>query len=169
MRNEINNDIDCMNKAIYIYRIMYGINYESLGNMYAYVGNLYVKVKNNTKAFNYLNISIDILKKDDNKQPLILFYAYINLGKVNYNRKEYKNALENYYIALQLHSKLHENNEIKVLYYGLGSTYFKLKDYDKAISYLHKSINVYRKRHEEFTKVCNKVAKVYYEVKENLQ
>ncbi|MBC7384492.1 MAG: tetratricopeptide repeat protein [Bacteroidia bacterium] len=62
-------------------------------------------------------------------QKVLDEYAYNIIGNINYSKKQYKLAIDNYSIAMQLDSQLSSP------YYNCGITYYELKQYDSSIYY----------------------------------
>jgi len=80
--------------------------------------------------------------------------AYADRAKKNGNNEDYKNALDDLFLALEINTGSSNIN------FNIGSVYFDLGDYSKAIQYLNRSIEINRQNALAY----NERANVYHKL-----
>jgi len=90
----------------------------------------YIDKKEYRRALKELN-SIDLKILSDSKKAKI----YNRRGFVYYKKKQYNEALKNYFISLKLDTNLY------YVYNNIGVVYFALKDFEKAKEYYLEAVN----------------------------
>lgn len=99
------------------------------------VGEVYFNMGRNDKAEEYLNASIEVYRKIDNKTRLAK--STVNLGSIYYNSGEYELALQTYLSILEFYSHSDEIERIQTLYMNIGVTYFTLEKPEEGIHYFN--------------------------------
>lgn len=127
------------NKALDLYRSCG----DSLGIAYIYsnIGTMYLQqeeVLPETK--DYLTKAYNIIINTDDKFSLAGITS--NLSVYYFNNKNYKKALKNYFITLQIDSTLKDKFQIGVDLNNIGICYLNLKDTIRAIKYLSKALQL---------------------------
>ena len=103
------------------------------------------KLANVTTLFVNNDINKSIINKtisylNENKDVSAIYHY--NLARAYQDMKDYKNAIDNYNITLQI------NPDFKKAYYQLGLAYVDMKDYQSAAKMLKKYIQYPTSRHE---------------------
>ncbi|MDD2550533.1 MAG: tetratricopeptide repeat protein, partial [Bacteroidales bacterium] len=99
------------------------------------VGEVYFILGRNDKAKEYLNASLDVYQKLNNKSRLAK--STINLGSIYYNSEEYELALETYLGVLEYYNQSDEAERIQTLYMNIGVTYFTMEKPEEGFHYFN--------------------------------
>jgi tetratricopeptide (TPR) repeat protein len=118
-------------------------NKKGIGLIKSNLGIIQLRKDNLNQAHELIMQSYEILKQttDSSKIANVLFY----LGKVHLARKEYKNALDYYFRAIDIAEKRKMKKLQKKIYLDISATYRKNGDYDNAFIYFNKYDDVSKK------------------------
>lgn len=89
--------------------------------------------------------------------------SLINMGNIDYYRKNYKGALNNYFHALKNFTIKDDHQGMAMAYNSLSIIYEQLDDFSTALDYLRKAKNIYTSTGDNLrlSKVLNNMADIY--------
>ncbi len=90
--------------------------------------------------------------------------SLINMGNIDYYRKDYQGALNNYFHALQNFTIKNDRQGMAMAYNSLSIIYKQLDDFSTALDYLRKAKNIYTNTGDNnlrLSRVLNNMADIY--------
>lgn len=123
---------------------MMALAYGSIANQYSYL-------QLTEKARLYLNMAIAQIEKlpDGDKKHNLKALSYLELGNLDFNQQDYKNANKNQKLALAQFNRIKgiANDEksrynYRRSFYNIGNSYYYLKQPDSAEIYLKKALAI---------------------------
>lgn len=112
----------------------------SIALLQSYIAEVYLNLKNYTRAEEYLNKAVENSKSSNDTKSLI--WAYSSLGNIQLDKKNY-NSAENYFIeSLKLARKTEYKLEIIHALSDLGKFYNLTKNFTKSEDYLDEAKNL---------------------------
>ncbi len=99
--------------------------------LYSNIGLCYKSENNNLEALKYFQIAFKTAK--DNKIEVSKAICLRYIGAQYVQIKDIKNALNNYYQAIEIFKKLNLHAQVAETYHKIGNCYTEFGDYDKAL------------------------------------
>jgi len=117
------------------------------------LGNGHIMQSNYTEAFkSFVNAQLiyEQLYKEPGNHKLLdiqncLGQTYGSLGVVCSEQNSYARALEYYFQALKIYSKIKQDDIAAILYNNIGIVYKSQKEYNKALEYYNKALSLQKK------------------------
>ncbi len=136
-------------------------NKEGESNCLNNMGLVYEGWANFDSAAYYYNASYLIEKALKNKEGEAT--SLINMGNIAYYRKNYHDALQDYFRALKNFVDVNDQNGIAMAYNSIAIIYSHIGEFDKALSYLEKARTIYKQTHADrrLSRVLNNMADIY--------
>ncbi|MEX0363197.1 MAG: tetratricopeptide repeat protein [Allomuricauda sp.] len=114
--------------------LRYGVSINNNGNNYYELGQYLNAMNEFKKALEVLDtIDREIYRRGD---------VYRNIGKLNYQQKDFDQALVNFMNAYEIYQEVSDNLYSAHVLNDIGNVYIYLKDYDKAIEYFNDSYDI---------------------------
>lgn len=165
--------IEEYNCALSLQKELMGDSTRHVGQSLMLIGITYNSMKKYDLALDYyrdaLIIYENIFKENNNSE---IANIYNNMGVAYENKKDNKQALHFYEMALNMRKELYdyEHPDIAYSYSNIAGVYDHMEDYDKAIAYYQKSIDVLKKtkgsKHQDVGLMYNNIAATYYNMDE---
>lgn len=133
------------------------------GDCLNHIAKVYFDLDSKEKALEYLQSSLRIYKKLDNKSRIAS--GMRNLGGIYFSKKMYNRALELYLEALQYYEKPGAQSGLDILYSNIGATYMVIGKPEKSIHYLENAEREYLKALKQDTansRLLKGLSQVYY-------
>lgn len=165
--------IEEYNYALSLQRELMGDSTRHVGQSLMLIGISYNSMKKYDLALDYYKdalIIYDNIFKVNNSSEIANIYN--NMGVAYENKKDNKQALHYYEMALNMRKELYdyEHPDIAYSYSNIAGVYDHMEDYDKAIAYYQKSIDVLKKskgsKHQDVGLMYNNIAATYYNMDE---
>ncbi|MBN1216038.1 MAG: tetratricopeptide repeat protein [Candidatus Lokiarchaeota archaeon] len=122
------------------------------------LGIYYMNKREFSKAFDYLNKSVELSLKIDNESDLA--WAYINFGSIYLNKdRDDEKALEYYNKALEINKKLQDSYQYTLILKLIGEVYQHQMKYEKALSIFKESLKI-----DSETGLLNSKADAYFRI-----
>ena len=114
--------------------LRYGVSLNTNGNNYYELGQYLNAMNEFKKALEVLDtIDREVYRRGD---------VYRNIGKLNYQQKDFDQAIVNFRNAYEIYQEVSDNLYSAHVLNDLGNVYIYLKDYDKAIEYFNDSYDI---------------------------
>ncbi|MBE0650003.1 MAG: tetratricopeptide repeat protein [Bacteroidales bacterium] len=138
-------------------------NKKGISNCVNDIGLIYESWSNFDSAAIYYQKSLDIEKELKNSEGIAT--SMINMGNINYYRKAYRHALEDYISALKIFVDIQDLDGMGLAYNSASVIYEQLNEYDKAKDFLQKALAIYENRNDKINQsvVLDNLAEIYYE------
>lgn len=136
----------------------YDKEHPSLPYFYMDMGTIYSYKRDYDRAFNYYTKALEIGRRTDGEESLIVAECYTNIGAEYQDRNENVQALAYYEKALQLYFKIGEENNpaVGITYLKVGIINNLLGDPDQAIANHEKAIAIFSKNYgEDYSEIAN--------------
>lgn len=133
------------------------------GDCLNHIAKVYFDLDRKEKAMEYLQSSLTLYRKLDNKSRLAS--GMRNLGGIYFGKKMYNRALESYFDALQYYESPGAQGGLDILYSNIGATYMVISKPEKSIQYLEKAEQEYSKALKQDTsnsRLMKGLSQVYY-------
>ncbi len=114
-----------------------------IASTYLQIGLINYKLKNNTKAIEFYNKSLDLAKSKGLENHVAI--AYVGLGTIYSNQNNNDLAIEFYERALKIHKKRGHDMEVATLLANLGTVFSDKKLYSTANKYYFEAIEINKK------------------------
>ncbi|MFK7920900.1 MAG: tetratricopeptide repeat protein [Bacteroidia bacterium] len=112
----------------------------SIITLYNYEGILAYREEQIELALKSYDKAIELAERSDQSSPGL----YTNLGILQVKIGIYKDAIANYFKALQIFQDEKDQYGLGVVYNNIGVAYYDQQDYDKALEYYQKSFAAYQ-------------------------
>lgn len=122
-------------------------DYKGSGKVYNNIGNLYL-LNDYDKALEYYNKSLALAKKYN---PDALAGVYLNIGIIQFKKKDYNAALEKFKISLNTFREQDNQELIIQCLQDIGDAYNGLKQFDKAETVLNEALEKAKARKINYT------------------
>lgn len=119
----------------------------SIITLYNYEGILAYREEQIELALKSYDRAIDLAERSNQSSPGL----YTNLGILQEKIGIYKEAIANYFKALQIFQEEKDLYGLGVVYNNIGFAYFQQQDYDKALEYYQKSYNAYQATNDKIS------------------
>ncbi len=114
--------------------LRYGVSLNTNGNNYYELGQYLNAMNKFQNALDVLDtINREVYRRGD---------VYRNIGKLNYQQKDFDQAIVNFMKAYEIYQKVSDNLYSSHVLSDIGNVYINLKDYDKAIEYFNESLDI---------------------------
>jgi len=127
----------------------FGIDHSDLENTYDDIAVIYFLKKMEQKGVEYLSKSLDIKIKNSGSSNLEVARKYEMIGNINYQNKQYRQALKFYRNSLAIFDNvLPENDsEAVLIHFWIGNCYLMIGDWKNAIIYLTKGMKIQKRKY----------------------
>ncbi len=142
-------------------------NQKGISNCLNDIGLIYESWSKFDTAARYYQQSLDIEKELHNQEGIAK--SMINIGNIDYYRKAYRHALDNYLTGVQIFTQQKDYDELGSAYNSVAVIYEQLDEYDKAKAYLQKAARIYEIRNDKINQstVLDNLAEIYSEQDKN--
>ncbi|SHG28836.1 tetratricopeptide repeat protein [Flagellimonas flava] len=114
--------------------LRYGVSLNTNGNNYYELGQYLNAMNSFKKALEVLDtIDREVYRRGD---------VYRNIGKLNYQQKDFNQAIENFTNAYEIYREVSDNQYSAHVLNDIGNVYIYFKDYYKAIEYFNESFEI---------------------------
>lgn len=114
--------------------LRYGVSLNNNGNNYYELGQYLNAMNKFKKALDVLDtINREVYRRGD---------VYRNIGKLNYQQKDFDQAIVNFTNAYEIYQQLSDNLYSAYVLNDIGNVYIYLKDYNRAIEYFNESLKI---------------------------
>lgn len=143
-QGEYDKALEQYEKAIDIYRRMFGTNHLLTAKTYNNISGVYRSQGNYKKALEFLMKAINIYRQEFGTDNPSLATTYNNIGLVYYDLGDYVKALEYYKKDLEINERMQKSDHLDsaTAYNNMGLAYYASKDYAKALEYLKKALDI---------------------------
>ena len=114
---------------------VYGLNYSSMGDY--------------SKALYYLNLSLELSQKINDKKGIAA--AYGNIGNVYYEQGRYPEALNVFLITLKIREEIKDKRGMANSFLSLGNVYGFTRNYDLSLKYYYKALVLFEELKDRYS------------------
>ena len=108
------------------------------------IGLIHLDINNYDLALDYFNKSLHIYNKLEIENTIRVGNIWVNIGKVNFLKKNYHQAIENFLKAQKIYQLLNQPFYIAHCYSFMAKIYKDLNQIDTALFYIKKSITLHQ-------------------------
>jgi tetratricopeptide (TPR) repeat protein len=144
------HSLNNFNKALEIYKNIYGGNNYYTAKAYNYIGKALINAGKQEKGLEELNIALEIINSIYGENHLYSVPVYENMGLLYKNAKDYEKSLVFYEKAISLRKPYfnEDNVTISPIFESIADVYLQSNNTEEALKYYIKAIEIIKNNFE---------------------